>query len=94
MTKKEIKKYVEDQIEYHCEEFGLEREEVEDVVMKNIVIHFYNDEISGDDLVECGNYLGYQIDLEETTKDKEAHKKAKERRKAYKQASKNKKQRL
>lgn len=94
MTKKEIKKYVEDQIEYHCEEFGLEREEVEDVVMKNIVIHFYNDEISGDDLVECGNYLGYQIDLKETTKDKEAYKKAKERRKAYKQASKNKKQRL
>ena len=94
MTKNEIKKYVEDQIEYHCEEFGLEREEVEEVVMKNIVIHFYNDEISGDDLVECGNYLGYEIDLEETTKDKNAYKKAKEKRKAYRQALKNKKQRL
>ena len=94
MTKNEIKKYAEDQIEYHCEDFGLEREEVEEVVMKNIVIHFYNDEISGDDLVGCGNYLGYQIDLEETTKDKNAYKKAKEKRKAYRQALKNKKQRL
>ena len=63
MTKEEIKKYVEDQIEYHCDEFGLSREEVEETVMINIIGDYEKDEISKEDLIQCGEYLGFNFKI-------------------------------
>ena len=64
MSKEEIKNYVEGQIECHCDEFGLTREEVTEVVLLNCVEYYRMDELSEDDLVRCANYLGYEINLD------------------------------
>ena len=80
MNEVQIKEYVEGQIEYHCDEFGLQREEVIDIVMKNIVIQFFKDLIDEKDFVCCGNYLGYDIDLNKIKEGKMAYKKEKNRR--------------
>lgn len=71
MNKEEIKQYVEDHIEYHCSEFGLEREEVIDVVITNLVYSYYENDITESELVDCCEYLGYEVDLEQVRKDKE-----------------------
>ena len=71
MNKEEIKQYVEDEIEFHCDEFGLQREEVIEVVITNLVYSYYESIINEDDLVKCCEYLGYKVDLEQVRKDKE-----------------------
>ena len=65
MNKSEIKKYVEDQIAYHCDEFGLVREEVVSVVLLNCIEYFHRGELSKEDLLACADYLNLVIDLDE-----------------------------
>lgn len=83
MNKEEIKEFVEGMIEYHCSEFGLEREEVIDVVITNIVYSYYESMITEQELVDCCEYLGYEVDLEQVRKDKEELTKKKYMRKYY-----------
>lgn len=64
MNKKEIMNYVEDQIAYHCDEFGLVREEVEEVVLLNCVEYYYHDDLSLEDLIKCAEYLDYPLNVE------------------------------
>ena len=70
MNKKEIKKYVENDIEYHCNEFGLQREEVVEVVAINIFDRYIKGLISKEDLIQCHKYLGYDADDGEKTQNK------------------------
>ena len=70
MNKAEIMNYIEDQIEYHCDEFGLTRKEVTGVVLLNCIEYFYKDELSEEDLVKCANYLKYRVDLHEVEEEK------------------------
>ena len=65
MKKKEIAKYVEDQIDYHCDEFGLEREEVLTVVLLNCFEYFRKGKLSKEDLFACSNYLNLELCLDE-----------------------------
>lgn len=62
MTKEEIKNYVENDIDYNCQEYDLEREDVIGVVMYNIIYRYHEDQITVDDTIECANYLGFEID--------------------------------
>lgn len=70
MKNEEIKKYVEDQIAYHCDEFGLIREEVEEVVLLNCIEYFYRDALSEKDLLKIAKYLNIEIDTELIKKEK------------------------
>ena len=70
MEPNEIKNYIENQIAYHCDEFGLEREEVTEVVLLNCIEYFYRDELSEEDLLECAKYLAMEIDVESARKEK------------------------
>ena len=64
MTKEEIKEYVENDIQYHMDEFGLEREEVEGVVMDNIILRYIDNKISKEDMLQCADYLKYDLNLD------------------------------
>ena len=78
----DIKRFVEDQINYHCEEFGLTREEVTETVMLNCIEFYYADLLSKDDLLKCSDYLEYEVDIDTIEKEKAVRQKRKEQRKA------------
>ena len=82
MNAKDIKKFVEDQINYHCEEFGLIREEVTETVVLNCIEFFYAEILSKDDLLKCAKYLEYEIDIDAIEKEKDVRQKRKAQRKA------------
>ena len=84
MNEQEIKKYVEERIEYHCDEFGLKREEVLYTVLVNIVYEYEHEDISEEDLLKCADYLGFELDMEEIEKQISARKIAKQKREARK----------
>ena len=86
MTKEEIKKEVQDMFEYHCDEFGLTREEAIEVVMINIVELYYNDVYSIKDTVEMLKELDCVVD----TKALEEEKERRDHQKALRKARKNK----
>ena len=88
MNKNEIKEYVENEIEYHMNEFDLEREDTLDVVLINIIDRFINDEIDEQWLLDCSEYLGRELDINLIKRIKESRKKSKERRKARKELKK------
>ena len=85
MNKNEIKQLVEENIQFHSEEFGLEREEAVDIVFKNFVIDYEFEKISKEDLLQCVEYLGYEIDIDTLDKEIEARRIQREKRKAYKE---------
>lgn len=80
MISEEIKKYCEEQIKYHCEEFDLEREDVLNVVMINITDLYYQDKITEEWMMGCADYLGFDLDIEKIRKEKVIRKKRKEQR--------------
>ena len=63
MTNEEIKKYVEEQLEYHMDEFNLSKEEVEESVMINIIHEYETGKLCREELLKCGEYLGYELDI-------------------------------
>ena len=70
MNKKEIKKYVEDDIAFHCDEFGLQREEAIDVAVTNNVYLFFDDLLSEKDLIQYCEYLNYDLDIDKVREEK------------------------
>lgn len=74
MTREEIKRYVEDDFDYHLSEHGTVREEAYDLVMTNIILRYYDDLISRHDLEGCADYLGYDLKFDEIEKQKTTHK--------------------
>lgn len=85
MNKNEIKQLVEENIEFHCDEFGLEREEVIDVVLGNFIIDYENERISREDLLQCAEYLECEIDIDYIDKEIEIRRIQRAKRKAYKE---------
>ena len=88
MTKEEVKNYVEDIIDYHCDEFGLEREEVIETVMINIIFSYERNELTKEDLLKCADYLEYELDMDVIDADIEKRKAQREKRRLSKQRKK------
>ena len=63
MTKKEIKEYVENDIQNACDEGGLSREEVLETVLINIIYRYEIGLLTKEDLLQCGEYLGVELDM-------------------------------
>lgn len=74
MTKKEIKEYLDEQVEFHCQEFGIEREAALEVVFQNNYFEYFEDFITLDDLAMCADYLGFNFDRDLAIESKEAYK--------------------
>ena len=85
MKQEEIKNYIENQIAYHCDEFGLTREEATEVVLLNCVEFFYNDQLSKEDLLQCARYLEYEIGIDAIEKEKAVRQKRKEKAREFKE---------
>ena len=89
MTKEEIKKYVEEDFQYHKDEFGLEREDAMDTVIINLIYRYEINKLSREDLLQCGEYLGFTLDMavidEQIAKRKALKEKRKLQRKNKKQ---------
>ena len=81
MTKETIRSYVEDEIAYHIDESGWEREDVMEVAMLNMLYRYANDMLAKEDLLQCANYLGYELNMDLLDDGIEQHKARKERRK-------------
>ena len=81
MTNKEIKEMCEQEIEYHMSEFDLEREEVLDVAIYNMIDRYMQGTLSREDLIKCGDYLGFELHMEVIDKRIEDNRKRRERRK-------------
>ena len=81
MTKEEIKKLMEEEIEYHMFEFDLEREEVLDVAIYNMIDRYMRDELSKEDLTMCADYLDMELNFDEIERRKEANRIRREKRK-------------
>ena len=64
-------KSVEEEIAYHMDEFGLEREDVLQVALENIIFRYDEGLISKEDLLQCADYLGFVFDMEKIEKTKQ-----------------------
>ena len=80
MKKEEINNYVENIIDALCNESGLTREEVLWDAAINCIEYFYRDNLSKEELINCAEYLGYELDIDEIEK-KAKRQKRKEARK-------------
>ena len=81
MKKEEINNYVENIIDDLCNESGLTREEVLWDAAINCIEYFYRDNLSKEELINCAEYLGYELDIDEIEKEKAKRQKRKEARK-------------
>lgn len=63
MTKEQIKETIEAEISEICCEFGLCREAAIEPVMNNLLTSYFIGELSKEDLEECANYLGLDVNL-------------------------------
>ena len=71
MTKEEIKKRVDECMEDFFKKFkNATKEEAEWITMWLQVACFKGNAITEEDLIECANYLGYELDLEKIKQDK------------------------
>jgi hypothetical protein len=80
MTIKQIKEMCEKEIEYHMNEFDLEREEVLDTAILNMIDRYMQGKLTKEDLIKCGNYLGFNLNMTEIDKRIEENRKRRERR--------------
>ncbi len=85
MNKEEIKKYVEEEFEWSCEETGLTREEVEEMVITNIMFRYTIGEINKKDLMQCAEYMNCEIDIAQLDKNTFKNQLRKEKRHGGKQ---------
>lgn len=86
MNKKQVKEKVEKIIQENMDEFGLEREEVLDVAMYNMVGEYIKSQITKEDLLMSGEYLGYELNMNEIEKRIKNNRKRKEQRQAKRMA--------
>ena len=64
MTKEEIKKRVDECMESFFERFeNAPRKQAEETTLICQIGCFYGDALTEEDLVECANYLGYELNL-------------------------------
>ena len=73
MTQEEANKIVEEEIAYHMDEFGLEREEAIDIAHLNFSIKYIHGEYSKEEVALIFNAFGEEIDWEDAEKQKQQY---------------------
>ena len=90
MTKEQLIKEIESHIDYLLDELGdpTDRESAMEPALIGLIVGYFNDVYTKEDLVEGAKYLGFPIDIEQIEQEKIKKQKEKIKRAEYKKRAK------
>ena len=83
MIKKSIKERCDKCISDYLSEFHSNMDEAKDITMRLQIYCYFGDVLTEEDLIECGDYLGFELNLKNINEDKTRFVKEEKKQKQY-----------